>query len=230
MKEKLVVALDRSSRDEILALADGLAGAVGMLKIGLQAYVANGPGLVRELVQRGEKVFLDLKFHDIPNTAKSAVAEARALGASIVNVHAAGGPEMLRACRHVLPKGEAILLGVTVLTSLGSADLEAIGLEPDPAENVVRLARLCQVSGLDGVVASPREITLIRESCGSEFVILAPGIRSATDDTGDQKRTMTPGEAIRAGADYIVVGRPITGSRSPRDAAMRIVEEMSGTR
>jgi len=226
MKEKLVVALDRSSRDEILALADRLSGVVGMLKIGLQAYVANGPSLVRELVGRGEKVFLDLKFHDIPNTAKSAVAEARSLGASIVNVHAAGGPEMLRACREVMPRGEAILLGVTILTSLGPDDLTAVGLPANPPDNVVRLARLCQASGLDGVVASPREIALIREACGSDFVILTPGIRSASDAAGDQKRTMTPGEAVRAGADYIVVGRPITGAADPRDAATRIVDEM----
>jgi orotidine-5'-phosphate decarboxylase len=227
MKEKLVVALDRSSRNEILGLADQLAGVAGMLKIGLQAYVANGPGLVRELVGRGERVFLDLKFHDIPNTAARAVAESRALGASIVNVHAAGGGEMMRACRDALPGGEALLLGVTVLTSLGAEDLLAIGLDRDPAKNVVRLARLCQASGLDGVVASPREISLIREACGDDFVILTPGIRSVSDATGDQKRTMTPGEAIRAGADYIVVGRPITGEKNPRAAAMRLIDEMS---
>jgi orotidine-5'-phosphate decarboxylase len=226
MKEKLVVALDRSSRDEILALADRLAGVVGMLKVGLQAYVANGPSLVRELVKRGEKVFLDLKFHDIPNTAKSAVAEARGLGASIVNVHAAGGPEMLRACRGALPRGSGLLLGVTVLTSLGGEDLEAIGIEGDPSKSVVRLAQLCQACGLDGVVASPREIELIRETCGRDFVILTPGIRGASDAAGDQKRTMAPGEAIRAGADYIVVGRPITDAADPREAALRIVDEM----
>ena len=227
MNEKLIVALDRSSRDEILALADRLAGAAGMLKIGLQAYVANGPSVVRELVGRGEKVFLDLKFHDIPNTAESAVAEALALGASIVNVHASGGPAMLRACRKALPRGEALLLGVTVLTSLGGEDLEAVGFEKDPSTNVVRLARLCQACGLDGVVVSPREIGLVRDACGEGFVILTPGIRGASDASGDQKRTMTPGEAIRAGADYIVVGRPITNATDPRSAALRIVDEMS---
>jgi orotidine-5'-phosphate decarboxylase len=190
-------------------------------------YVVAGPEPVRWMVARGFRVFLDLKFHDIPNTAMNAVAEARDLGASIVNVHAAGGPDMLRACREAMPVGEAILLGVTVLTSLGSDDLEAIGLGGDPSANVVRLARLCQAQGLDGVVASPREISLVREACGDDFVVLTPGIRSAGDVAGDQKRTMTPGEAIRAGADYIVVGRPITGARSPRDAAMRIVDEMS---
>jgi orotidine-5'-phosphate decarboxylase len=226
MKEKLVVALDLSSRDEILAMADRLEGCVGVMKVGLQAYVANGPALVRELVERGETVFLDLKFHDIPNTAKSAVAEAASLGASIVNVHAAGGPAMLSACREAMPKGDAILLGVTILTSLGREDLEAVGLGGNPQENVIRLARLCQARGLDGVVASPREIETVRDACGSDFVILTPGIRSASDAAGDQKRTLTPGEAIRAGADYIVVGRPITGADDPRAAAMRIIDEM----
>ncbi len=197
-----------------------------MFKIGLQAYVANGPSLVRELVGRGEKVFLDLKFHDIPNTAKSAVAEARLLGSSIVNVHATGGAEMMQACRGVMPAGEALLLGVTILTSMGPAELEAVGLGSSPSESVIRLARLCQTCGLDGVVASPREIESIREACGERFVILTPGIRSAPDAADDQKRTMTPGEAIRAGADFIVVGRPITGADDPREAAMRIVEEM----
>ena len=226
MKEKLVVALDRSTREEILKLADLLSGEAGMFKVGLQAYVANGPSLVHELVDRGEKVFLDLKFHDIPNTAKSAVAEARSLGAAIVNVHATGGAEMMRACRSVMPVGEAILLGVTVLTSMGPEDLEEVGLGGEPSTHVTRLARLCQACGLDGVVASPREIESIRDACGERFVILTPGIRSAIDATDDQKRTMTPGEAVRAGADFIVVGRPITGAANPRDAARRIVDEM----
>jgi len=226
MKEKLVVALDRSSRDDILALADQLSGSIGMLKVGLQAFVANGPALVTELVERGEKVFLDLKFHDIPNTARRAVAEARSLGASIVNVHASGGAEMLRACREELPAGEGLLLGVTILTSLGPDDLGDVGLDREPSVNVERLARLCRNAGLDGVVASPREIELIRESCGDGFVILTPGIRSATDATDDQKRTMSPRDAIRAGADYIVVGRPITGAGDPRAAALRIVDAM----
>lgn len=224
MKERLVVALDRSSREEILSLADALHGAVGMLKIGLQAYVANGPSIVRELVGRGEKVFLDLKFHDIPNTASHAVAEARRLGASIVNVHASGGTAMMRACRDALPRGEGLLLGVTVLTSLGDDDLAEIGFGQGSETSVLRLARLAQDAGLDGVVASPHEIRAIREACGHDFVILSPGIRGAKDAAGDQKRTMSASQAVDAGASYVVVGRPITEARDPRVAAEAIFE------
>ncbi len=224
MKERLVVALDRSSREEILSLADALHGAAGMLKIGLQAYVANGPSIVRELVGRGEKVFLDLKFHDIPNTASHAVAEARRLGASIVNVHASGGTAMMRACRDALPRGEGLLLGVTVLTSLGDDDLAEIGFGQGSETSVLRLARLAQDAGLDGVVASPHEIRAIREACGHDFVILTPGIRGVADAAGDQKRTMSASQAVDAGASYVVVGRPITEARDPRVAAEAIFE------
>lgn len=222
MKERLVVALDRSSRPDILSLAAAVRGAAGMVKIGLQAYVANGPSIVRALVERGDKVFLDLKFHDIPNTASHAVAEARQLGASIVNVHASGGAVMLRACRAAMPRGEGLLLGVTVLTSLGDADLAEVGFAHGSETSVLRLARLAQDAGLDGVVASPREIRAIREACGPDFVILTPGIRGASDATGDQKRTMSATEAIEAGASYVVVGRPITEATDPRAAAVAI--------
>lgn len=222
MKERLVVALDRSTREEILTLADRLHGVVGMVKIGLQAYVANGPSIVRALVARGEKVFLDLKFHDIPNTASRAVAEARGLGASIVNVHASGGAAMMRACRDAMPRGEGLLLGVTVLTSLGDEDLAAVGFREGAEASVLRLARLAQDSGLDGVVASPREVAAIRKACGPDFVILTPGIRGVADASGDQRRTMSAREAIDAGASYIVVGRPITEVPDPRAAATAI--------
>lgn len=219
MKERLVVALDRSSRPDILLLAAAVRGAAGMVKIGLQAYVANGPSIVRALVERGDKVFLDLKFHDIPNTASHAVGEARKLGASIVNVHASGGAAMMRACRDAMPRGEGILLGVTVLTSLGDDDLAEVGFAQGSETSVLRLARLAQDAGLDGVVASPREIRAIREACGPEFVILTPGIRGAGDAAGDQKRTMSATEAVEAGASYVVVGRPITEATDPRAAA-----------
>jgi orotidine-5'-phosphate decarboxylase len=223
-RDRLVVALDRSSRDEILRLADALRGRAGMLKIGLQAFVANGPSIVRELVVRGEKVFLDLKFHDIPNTASHAVAEALQLGCSIVNVHASGGRAMMRACRDVVPAdSKAIVLGVTVLTSLASDDLAEIGMHRTVEESVVALARMAKEAGLHGVVASPLEISRIRDECGAGFVILTPGIRSATDAAADQKRTMTAREAIRAGADYIVVGRPVTGAKDPAAAADAII-------
>jgi len=222
-RDRLVIALDLSSRDEILRLVDELRGTVGVFKIGLQAFIANGPSIVREIVAAGERVFLDLKIHDIPNTAKHAVAEAAALGASMATVHAAGGEAMLRACAH----DSLLVLGVTVLTSLDEAELARIGFHDSPVDNAVRLARLAKDSGLRGVVASPLEITSIREACGAGFVILTPGIRPAGADAGDQRRTMTPGEAVAAGADYIVVGRPITSAADPRSAALRIVEEMS---
>jgi orotidine-5'-phosphate decarboxylase len=221
-RDRLVIAVDVSKREEILRLVDELRGTVGVFKIGLQAFIANGPGIVREIVSSGEKVFLDLKIHDIPNTAQHAVAEAAALGAFIATVHTAGGPAMLRACAH----DSLLVLGVTILTSLDEAELERIGFAGSPMDNAVRLARLAKESGLRGVVASPLEIRAIREACGEDFVILTPGIRPAGSDVGDQRRTMTPREAVAAGADYIVVGRPITGAADARSAALRIVEEM----
>lgn len=220
--DRLVIALDVSRRDDILRLADALHGVAGVFKIGLQAFIANGPSLVREVVARGERVFLDLKIHDIPNTAKHAVAEAAELGAFMTTVHTAGGEAMLRACAH----DNLLVLGVTVLTSLDSEELHSIGFTGTPVENAVRLARLAQSSGLRGVVASPLEIAPIRDACGSDFVILTPGIRPAGADAGDQRRTMTPRDAIAAGASYIVVGRPITEAPDARAAAMRVVEEM----
>ncbi len=222
-RDRLVVALDRSSRDEILSLVDQLHGTVGMFKIGLQAFVANGPSIVREVVSRGEKAFLDLKIHDIPNTAKHAVHEGASLGASIMTVHASGGAAMLQACTGT----SALVLGVTILTSLSEEELPPIGFSGSPVDNAVRLAKLAKCCGLRGVVSSPREIEAIRSACGDELVILAPGIRPEGADAGDQRRTMTPAEAVRAGADYIVVGRPITDARDPRASAMAIVDSMS---
>lgn len=221
--DRLVVAADLSSRDDLLRLVDALHGVAGVFKIGLQAFIANGPSIVREIVGRGEKVFLDLKIHDIPNTAGRAITEAAGLGATIATVHAAGGESMLRACANET----VLVLGVTILTSLEEADLLQIGFGGDAVQNAVRLARLSQDAGLRGVVASPLEIAPIREACGTDFVILTPGIRPAGSEAGDQRRTMTPREAIDAGADYIVVGRPITGAADARSAAQRILDEMS---
>jgi orotidine-5'-phosphate decarboxylase len=221
-RDRLVIAIDLSSRDEILRLVGELRGTVGVFKIGLQAFISNGPSIVREVVASGERVFLDLKIHDIPNTARHAVAEAVSLGAFMATVHAAGGVAMLRACADA----SLLVLGVTVLTSLDDAELVRIGWQGSPVDNAVRLARLAKDSGLRGVVASPLEIASIREACGEGFVILTPGIRPAGADIGDQRRTMTPGQAVAAGADYIVVGRPITGAADPRSAAQRIVDEI----
>jgi orotidine-5'-phosphate decarboxylase len=221
--DRLIIALDRSSRDEILRLADALHGIAGVLKIGLQAFLANGPALVRELVARGERVFLDLKIHDIPNTAQHAIGEAASLGAFIATVHAAGGRAMLEACGGT----SVIVAGVTVLTSLDDDELHRLGFAGTSIENAVRLAKLVKDAGLPAVVASPHEIAPIRDACGRDLLIIAPGIRPEGSERGDQRRTMTPAEAVGAGADYIVVGRPITGARDVRAAAMAIVDAMS---
>jgi len=220
--DRLIVAVDRSSRDDILRLVDSLQGAVGIFKIGLQAFAANGPAIVREVISRGAKVFLDLKIHDIPNTAKHTVAEAASLGAAMVTVHASGGSSMLHACA----LDSTLVLGVTVLTSLDDAELQRIGFAGTVLETGVRLAKLAQESGLRGVVASSHEVAAIREACGSGMRIVVPGIRPEGSDVGDQRRTMTPAAAIAAGADYIVVGRPITGASDPRSAALALVDSI----
>jgi len=227
-RDRLVVALDLSTRDQILRMADELRDVVGMMKVGLQAFVANGPDLVRELQDRGHRVFLDLKLHDIPNTVASAVAEGERLGVDLMTIHAAGGGRMIRAARAACEEGGKVrILAVTMLTSIAEEELTETGLAGSMASNVVVLAELAQHSGAHGVVASPREIRSIRERAGKEFVILTPGIRGATDTADDQRRTTTAAEAIAAGADYIVVGRPITRAAVPRDAAMRIVDSMT---
>ena len=221
-RDRLIVAADLSSRDEILALADEMSGIAGVLKIGLQAFVANGPSLVREVVSRGVKVFLDLKLHDIPNTVQNAVREVEKLNVAMLTVHAAGGAPMLRAAA----TDKLLVLGVTVLTSLDDAAIREIGFAGDVMSLVPRLARLAQQSGLRGVVASPLEIRAIREVCGGDLTIVAPGVRPRGSDRGDQARTLTPREAIVAGADYVVIGRPITEKKNRREAAVQIIEEM----
>ncbi|HWC77701.1 MAG TPA: orotidine-5'-phosphate decarboxylase [Blastocatellia bacterium] len=233
MKDRIIVALDVPDRDSALRLVEQLSGLVGMFKVGSQLFTAEGPGLVREIVEAGERVFLDLKFHDIPNTVAGSAEAAARLGVSIFNVHAMGGAEMMRAAAHAV-KDRGILwmtrpavLGVTVLTSMDAGNLNDIGVESDVNTEVVRLATLARESGLDGVVASPREIRLIREFVASEgFIILTPGIRPSWSATGDQKRTATPLDAIRDGADFMVIGRAITDSKDPRAAAERILEEI----
>jgi orotidine-5'-phosphate decarboxylase len=224
--DRLIVAIDRSSRDDILRLADALQGAAGMLKIGLQAFIANGPSIVREVMARGPKVFLDLKIHDIPNTARHAVAEAAVLGATMVTVHGSGGETMLRASVKAAEGSGLTLLGVTVLTSLDDAEVHQIGFPGTALETAVRLAKLAQESGLRGVVASPHDVAAIREACGSGMRIVVPGIRPEGSDAGDQRRTTTPAAAIAAGADYIVVGRPITDASDPRKAALTLVDAL----
>ena len=222
-RDRIIVAIDRSSRDDILHLVDALAGSVGVFKIGMQAFIANGPSIVREVASRG-RVFLDLKIHDIPNTAKHAVEEAVTLGAAMVTVHASGGAEMLRASA----RSDALILGVTIITSLDANAVDEIGFREPPLEAAVRLAKLSKSAGLGGVVASPLEIAAIRAACGKDFAIVTPGIRPAGSDAGDQRRTTTPAAAIAAGADYIVVGRPITEARDARSAADAISDQLYG--
>lgn len=221
-RDRLIVAIDRSDRDDILRLAEAVDGAAGLVKIGLQAFVANGPSIVRELVGRGSRVFLDLKVHDIPNTAKHAVGEAASLGAAMVTVHASGGAAMLRGCA----SAATLVLGVTILTSLDAEELQRVGFAAPPLDSAVRLAKLAAANGLRGVVASPHEIAAIREACGKELILVAPGIRPEGSDAADQRRTTTPAAAVAAGADYIVVGRPITEASRPRDAALAIVDSL----
>ena len=225
-RERLIVALDVPTADQARTLVDRLAGAVGMFKVGSELFTAAGPDFVRELVARGEHVFLDLKFHDIPNTVAGAVASAGQLGASLIDVHGLGGSAMMAAAAGALPAMGCRLLAITVLTSHDEASLGEVGVDGALTDSVERLARLAQDAGVDGVVASPHEVGLIRAACGEKFLIVTPGIRPAAAAAGDQARPATPAAARRAGADYLVVGRPITQSADPRAAADAIVAEM----
>jgi len=233
-REKLIVALDLPSADAAARLAERLRGHVGMFKIGSELFTAEGPSLAQYLAATGLKVFLDLKFHDIPNTVRAAARQAALVGVSMLNVHALGGRKMMEAAlegaRPAEGKGDPqtrpLVLAVTVLTSLETSDLHDIGLSGTAEEAVVRLARLAQRAGLDGVVASAREIAAIRAACGPRLVIVTPGIRPASTAAHDQARVATPGYAIEAGADYLVVGRPITEAPDPAGAAETIVAEM----
>ena len=222
-RDRLIVALDRSSRDEILRLADQLQEEVGMFKIGLQAFISNGPSIVEELTRRGARLFLDLKIHDIPNTAQYAIEACAGMGVAMTTVHGAGGEAMLRACA----SETMLVLAVTVLTSLDSTALRETGVLEPPLDQAVRLAALAKRSGLRGVIASPQEIEAIRGECGGDFVIVTPGIRPQGSASDDQQRTKTPAAAVAAGADYIVVGRPITGAADPGGAARAVVESLS---
>lgn len=234
-KEKLIVALDVDSADRALAVFDQLRETVGMFKIGSQLFTAAGPDIVRHIVARGGRVFLDLKFHDIPNTVAAAGIEAARLGVSIFNVHAAGGTEMMKrtadavattAAQEGLQKPSVI--AVTLLTSLDKDALQSVGIMAEPDVLVSAFARAAAGSGLDGVVASAREIRIVREAVSRpDFLIVTPGIRSARDASDDQKRTMSAAEAIRTGADYLVVGRPILNAEDPKQAAQSILDEMA---
>jgi orotidine-5'-phosphate decarboxylase len=213
----IIVALDVPEARDALALAARLDPKLCRVKVGKELFVAAGPAVVAQLNERGFEVFLDLKFHDIPNTVAGACRAAARIGVWMLNVHASGGVAMMRAARDAVA-GVArppLVIGVTILTSLGDADLGPIGFSGTALENAVRLARLARESGLDGVVCSAQEAPAMRAAAGADFILVTPGIRLATDAKGDQSRTVTPPEAVRLGADYLVIGRPITQSKDP---------------
>ena len=232
---QLLVALDVESGERALALARSLGDVVGGFKIGSRLFTLEGPAVVRRLADLGVNVFLDLKFHDIPNTVAQAVESAVLSGAWMVNVHASGGTPMMQAAVRAAAETAArtnrtrpLVIGVTVLTSMDDATLKDTGVYRPLLEQVTTLSQMARAAGLDGVVASPQETAAIRAACGPEFAIVTPGIRgaSAGAEKNDQSRTMGPAEAIQAGATYIVVGRPIIAAEHPRDAAERIVAEL----
>ena len=226
---KVVVALDFARQEDALALVDQLSPSACRLKVGKEMFTLFGPQFVRELVGRGFDVFLDLKFHDIPNTVAKAVAASAELGVWMVNVHASGGRRMMEAAKAALaPYGDKapLLIGVTVLTSMEQADLAELGVTLTPAEQVLRLARLTKAAGLDGVVCSAQEATLLKAECGADFKLVTPGIRPAGSEQGDQRRIMTPAQAVAAGADYLVVGRPITQAGAPAAVLQAINAEL----
>ncbi|XKH01086.1 orotidine-5'-phosphate decarboxylase [Marinobacter nauticus] len=226
---KIIVALDFPSQDPALALVDQLDPKKCRLKVGKELFTRSGPQLVEALQGRGFEVFLDLKFHDIPNTTSAAVAAAADLGVWMVNVHASGGEKMMTACRERLEpfgKDKPLLIAVTVLTSMTAEDLAGIGIPNSPEAQVSRLATLTRNSGLDGVVCSAQEAPRLKKEQGEEFQLVTPGIRPLTADKGDQQRIMTPTDALKAGSDYLVIGRPITQASDPLAALEAIHAEV----
>ncbi|MFN4289418.1 MAG: orotidine-5'-phosphate decarboxylase [Permianibacter sp.] len=226
---KIIVALDYDQQAKALALADQLDPAQCRLKIGKEMFTKFGPELVRTIQQRGFQVFLDLKFHDIPNTVAGAVKAAADLGVWMVNVHASGGPKMMAAAREALQGYGAqrpLLIAVTVLTSFDAEQLAAIGINRSLDEHVLALAKLTEQAGLDGVVCSAREANALRAQSGAGFCLVTPGIRPAGSAAGDQVRTLTPREALQAGSSYLVIGRPITGAPDPLKALCEIAESL----
>lgn len=215
---KIVVALDYERQSDAFAFVDKIEPNSCRLKVGKEMFTLFGPDFVRQLHQRGFSVFLDLKFHDIPNTCSKAVRAAAELGVWMVNVHASGGERMMVAAREILEpygKDRPLLIAVTVLTSMEQCDLAGIGINVEPSQQVMRLARLTQHAGLDGVVCSAQEATQLKAELGQDFKLVTPGIRPIGADVGDQKRIMTPEKAIAAGSDYLVIGRPITQAADP---------------
>lgn len=233
-KDRLIVALDVETKDKAISLIKQLKDSIGVFKIGSELFTSCGPSIVEEAQRLGAKIFLDLKFHDIPNTVARSAAAAVKMGVFMFNVHSLGGPDMMKkAAEAVLDESKKLkipkpkLIAVTVLTSMDANNLNRIGVNDNMETQVLRLAKLAKVSGLDGVVASPVEISAIRKELGKDFLIVAPGVRPSWAAKGDQKRVATPKEAIADGADFIVVGRPITEAADPKDAAEKILKEIA---
>ncbi|MFG0606749.1 orotidine-5'-phosphate decarboxylase [Vibrio mimicus] len=224
---KVIVALDYDNLADALAFVDKIDPSTCRLKVGKEMFTLFGPEFVCELHKRGFSVFLDLKFHDIPNTCSKAVKAAAELGVWMVNVHASGGERMMAASREILEpygKDRPLLIGVTVLTSMEASDLQGIGVQTSPQDHVLKLATLTKNSGLDGVVCSAQEALLLKQNLGNEFKLVTPGIRPAGSEQGDQRRIMTPAQAIAAGSDYLVIGRPITQAVQP-DVVLRAINQ-----
>jgi orotidine-5'-phosphate decarboxylase len=228
-RQRLIVALDVPSAAAAIDLVNELEPSCHWFKVGLELFVAAGPAVLEPLVERGHSIFLDLKFHDIPNTVAGAVRSAAGLGVRMINVHASGGPAMLAAAKTALEgvPDPPQLLAVTVLTSMDQAQVNAAGVDRTPGEQVELLARMCLEAGIRGFVCSPQEVARLRAITGPEGVLVIPGIRPAGGDIGDQRRIATPAEALRQGASYLVVGRPITQAADPQAAAERILAEMA---
>jgi orotidine-5'-phosphate decarboxylase len=228
---KIIIALDYPIAVPALALADKLEPALCRLKVGKELFTATGPALLEELMHRGYEVFLDLKFHDIPNTTAQACKAAASLGVWMVNVHALGGRKMLEAAREAIARSaqQPKLIAVTMLTSMAQQDLAEIGINTKLADIVLRLATLARDCGLDGVVCSAQEAALLRKHCGSEFCLVTPGIRPAQASLDDQSRVMSPKAAMQAGSSYLVIGRPITQAADPLQALLEISQEIGET-
>ncbi|MCX6958761.1 MAG: orotidine-5'-phosphate decarboxylase [Verrucomicrobia bacterium] len=227
-QDKIIIALDVPDTNGAMRLLDAL-GTPALCKIGLELFTAEGPSVVKAVMDRGSSVFLDLKFHDIPNTVAHAVRSAADLGVSMTTLHASGGPVMLEAAVKAADasgNSELLLLAVTVLTSMDAAQLSSTGIDVQPKEQVLRLAGLASAAGIGGIVCSPLEIEAIRGSFGDDLRIVTPGVRPSWAAVGDQKRVMTPAEAVSAGADWLVIGRPITAAGNPKEAYAKVLAEL----
>ncbi|PID41962.1 MAG: orotidine-5'-phosphate decarboxylase [Gammaproteobacteria bacterium] len=233
--KRVIVALDFDDSEKACAMADRLDPSLCRVKVGKELYTRCGPVIVERLLEKGFEIFLDLKFHDIPNTAASAVMVAAGLGVWMVNVHAGGGGEMMQECARRLSERRSVglpvplLIGVTVLTSMDAQGLAQVGVPGNVDQQVLRLAGLAQKSGMDGVVCSAQESALLKQALGDDFILVTPGIRPACAATNDQKRIVTPSDAIRDGSDYLVIGRPVTAADDPLEALNRIQAEISAS-